>query len=155
MLKTFLIDYDLYLAKKHLAAAGIPVKLPQAVPISANAPEHYRVYFATPVGEITLGIDHPAAGEILFLKAMDRPNGEFFIFVLNGAHLVDVITPSARTVIDCLSVFVERNVLQPRIQQDVLRTSSLWIEQLQKGQDSTLAEASDEDILGFVYKGSS
>lgn len=155
MTKTFLIDYDLYLARKYLAAAGLPVKLPQAVPISANAPEDYRVYFAAPTGEIILGIYKPAAHEILYLKAMDRPEGAFFIFVFKGPHLIDVVNPSAETVVDCLSVFAERNVLRPSFPQEFSRIVSLWREELLKVEDSTPASASDEDILDLVYRGSS
>ncbi|MDP3014141.1 MAG: hypothetical protein Q8M92_07870 [Candidatus Subteraquimicrobiales bacterium] len=147
---TYLLDYDLYLIRKHLKIEDAD----NVVPIPANAPEYFRIYFSTLKGELPLGIVNPGAKELLFLKSLAYTcggKGDSLVFVIRHSHIVEVLTLDSWGLLYALSaLLVNQNVLQPLFADSVHRIMNAWPELLEK--IGLPPDASDEDILNFLYK---
>lgn len=149
------LDYDLHLIRKRLKKDGVRDYDPAAIPIPANAPDTFRVYFVTPGGEIPVGFN-PTPREMLTIKTLAyacRDEGDSYVFVLQHAYILEVLKLNSWGLIYALSLFSKRNVLQPLLQQVVEGLVSTWRTENQAitGTEQ-LVNASDEDILAYLYK---
>lgn len=144
----YLLDYDLYLIRKHLKIEDAD----NIVPIPANAPAYFRIYFSTPKGEVPLGIENPPAKDMLFLKSLAYTcggKGDSLVFVIRHSHIEEVLTLDSWGLLYALSAFARSNAVLPLFAESFHRILRVWPELLEK---NGLTQMSDEDILHFLYK---